>query len=194
VEKDSASSRSIPVALAPKIIQHSGGVAMTAQDAVTKRNVMESLQWRSFMQTFCFKHDTTPAKNNLCSPHEGKRHFGAGCFFFIHVYLQASETCELTPVSEETLLDQRIRDARAHGIQVDRVHGRFLHLWSGLSLKQRHRNTDSKIGPGGYDNQPEPKENDQSTENQQKLKDLAPIWETPVAEPLRSSFQLVFDC
>lgn len=67
VEKDSASSRSIPVALAPKIIQRSGGVAITAQDAVTKRNVMESLQWRNFMQTADLQHSFAEDANEAAA-------------------------------------------------------------------------------------------------------------------------------
>ena len=51
VEKDSASSRSTPVALAPKIIQYIGGKAITAQDVMTRRTVNESLQWRPFMKS-----------------------------------------------------------------------------------------------------------------------------------------------
>ena len=51
VETASARSHSSLVVLAPKITQHSGGVAITAQDAVTKRSVVESLQWRQFMET-----------------------------------------------------------------------------------------------------------------------------------------------
>ena len=51
VETASASSRSSPVDLAPKIIQYIGGKAITAQDVVTRRTVMESLQWRPFMKS-----------------------------------------------------------------------------------------------------------------------------------------------
>ena len=51
VETASASSRSSPVDLAPKIIQYIGGRAITAQDVVTRRTVMESLQWRPFMKS-----------------------------------------------------------------------------------------------------------------------------------------------
>ena len=67
VEKDSASSRSTPVALAPKIIQYSGGVAITAQDEVTKRDVMESLQWRSFMQTAELQHSLAADANKAAA-------------------------------------------------------------------------------------------------------------------------------
>ena len=67
MEKDSASSRSIPVALAPKIIQYNGGVAITAQDAVTKRDVMESLQWRSFMKTAELRHSLADDANKAAA-------------------------------------------------------------------------------------------------------------------------------